>query len=129
MNALALIVPDFASRSGSGSSIRIVPIIGSYMEPTARSGDIAVVVDADCYRYEGLYELAFFPGVSEIRRCQRIGNGVIRAKSDGKHCVGAEFSISEFNRAVVGQVVAIARVLDRPLLMAAQRGGAVHECH
>lgn len=96
---------------------RLVPVVGNSMAPTLRDGDVAMAVPADGFAYDGLYVLELLPGTLEVARCQHIGQRRIAIRRDNAgHSGDTVLPVEDFNPLVVGQVAAVGRVLDGPLL-------------
>jgi hypothetical protein len=90
------------------------------MEPTLASGDLVATVPVDGWHGEGLYVFEFL-GNPDVYRCSSSPRepGKIEAHKDNKHYSPFVLTVDQFERAVIGAVVATCVVINRSLLLAA----------
>ncbi len=110
-------IPVPALAPVSMTQARFLPVIGDGMAPTLDHTHMVAVVPVSGYRGPGLYVLDVMGnGHAEVIRCMAITPNTILLKYDnpayGSHTVAADW----FESAVLGQVAAICRIVDRTLL-------------
>ena len=104
----------FAMSGMNDQGHSVVPVEGDRMAPTLRHGD-CVLVDPSvtCYSGAGLYVLDRH-GDPAVYRADVSINGGFRLISDNKLYGGPEkITRADFDRGVLGKVIALGQVLDR----------------
>lgn len=92
-----------------------MPFVGDGMEPALRDGDLVAVVPADRWIGDGVYVFDWI-GNPDPYLCHSDGCGGIVITKDNPHYRQHTLTLEQFNRAVIGRVVATCNILDPALL-------------
>lgn len=106
-------LPMLPQPAGAAAVPRFMPLRGDSMAPTIGPDHVLAVVPAEGYSGEGLYVLEMLPGGCEVRRCSGDFRGGVRLGLDNPRYQSPSVSVADFERWVIGKVVAVIQVLDR----------------